>query len=344
MLTPFGKNIFSSSIAALYRLVIAVRNWWYDHNQSAAKKVNAPVISIGGVHAGGSGKTPMALLTARYFATRGYSTVFVSRGYGRLSGQQCYVRPDQCADWQTCGDEPTMLHERLPHSWLAIGANRYKAISQVLPAINRKPFFILDDGFQHRKIKRTIDIVCLPSAPFNAHLMPVGYLREPLENCARADIICVIGLEEESSLLAASRERLQKMWPSKPVFSLVQKPAGWINALTGEDLAAPPLRDPMLVCGIARPERFITIVKRRGIICSEIKTFNDHHIFTVNDINYIKNRSNGRGIITTHKDAVRLREALATDCNNVWYLSINLFFTDDSQEKQYFSIIEAALT
>ncbi|MGB7568575.1 MAG: tetraacyldisaccharide 4'-kinase [Chitinivibrionales bacterium] len=340
---PHGKGILLTPFSALYGCVVRARNFMYDRIPDLSRYSGKPTISIGGIHAGGIGKTPMALLVGRYLHAQGREVAFLSRGYKRKYPKPVISVPFSNDSWETVGDEPALLHTALPESWLGVGASRCRSARLLSPRLGAKAIFILDDAFQHRRIQRDLDIVCLPADPFNDALLPAGTLREPLSGLTRARSICLIGAKNDASLLAASQEKLKARFRRVPVFVLYQEPICWVHLDSGACSQNLPLKRPVVLCGIARPERFIFLIKKMGISTVAESIFIDHHPFTVNDIDSIVRRTNTTGIITTEKDAFRLRSLKLVNHAEIWYLKIDLQFSDRESRKLFYAIIDTII-
>jgi tetraacyldisaccharide 4'-kinase len=326
----------------LYGGVVRMRNAAYDRFPSLSHPAKRPVISIGSIRAGGTGKTPLALLTAEYLLSKGYAAAFLSRGYRRKEKKLRIVKPGETVSWESIGDEPALLHERLPGTWLGIDGDRCAAAAALAPLLPERAAFILDDGFQHRSIRRDLDIVCLHRAPFIDRLIPLGYLREQPSSLARAQAIVLIGKSREEVALHQDRSNLSARFPSIPIFSAVQQAGPWINLATGESVAIPPCKEPLLLCGIARPERFSDLVRQAGIVPRAKHFFSDHHPFTTDDFTET-HELYSKGIITTEKDAARLKKLNIVPADVIWYLTIELRFTNAADQAGFFSLIDKTI-
>lgn len=340
---PSGNKVLLAPISALYGGVLGLRNFAYDSLPFLAFCSGKPTISIGSVFAGGTGKTPMALLVGRYVHAHGRDVAFLSRGYKRKSKNPVISAPFSSDSWETVGDEPALLHAGLPQSWLGIGGSRHKSVRQLSPRLGKKAVYILDDAFQHRRIRRDLDIVCLPADPFNDALLPAGTLREPLSGLGRAGAICLIGTKNDAALMEKSRETLRSRFKRAPVFVLYQEPAGWVHLDSGAGSPHLPLKRPVAVCGIARPERFIFLVKKMGVSIAAESIFNDHHPFTARDIDSIVRRTEAKGIITTEKDAFRLKSLKLVNCADIWYLKMDLKFQDRESQGLFYKTIDTII-
>jgi tetraacyldisaccharide 4'-kinase len=324
---PLGNSLIPRLLSAGFGMAVAFRNFLYNRIPALSKDVGKPVVSVGGVHAGGTGKTPMALLVAKCFQEKGHPVAFLSRGHGRRNRQMVISPPHTADSWENVGDEPALLHASLPESWLGISKKRITTARALIAVTPQNTVFILDDGFQHRQLKRCVDIVCLPLDAFASWLIPAGTLREPLENCKRADIICIIGDKNEERELLNVREKIISRFGCRNVFTLYQSPVAWCSVKSRQSATVLPCRNPALVCGIARPERFVRLAEGMGIRPANNYFFSDHHAFTAAEIEGIA-KGPCDGIITTEKDAFRLNTLKLVNCTDIWYLKIEPAFFD----------------
>jgi tetraacyldisaccharide 4'-kinase len=338
-----ASNPAASALSCVYGGVVRARNAAYDSLPALSKKAGRPVISVGGIRAGGTGKTPAALLVGRHVSDRcGYGVAFLSRGYGRAVNKTVIVRPNEKADWEETGDEPCMLHGNLPESWLGIGTNRAAVAKKLSRALPEKSVFILDDGFQHRRLRRDLNIVCLSESTFGDRMLPSGYLREPVSSLARADIALIIGAPERIDKLREVESRITTQKSAPICAVLLQYPDSWVEARTGKTAKTPPLRRPAVICGIARPGRFLAMLNALSVEPSEVRCFKDHHKFKKNDFAFAHDIYSN-GIVTTEKDSVRLLSSEFGSFGEIWYLKIGLRFADYESEARVLSRISCTL-
>jgi tetraacyldisaccharide 4'-kinase len=350
----------------IYGALVKARNYAYDSLPALSRKLDRPVISVGGIRAGGTGKTPAAQLVARHIIKNcGYGVAFLSRGYGRASKRPVIVRPNETADWRDTGDEPWMLHSNIPESWLGISTDRAAMAEKLSPLLPKKTVFILDDGFQHRRVRPDLNIVCLSESTFDDRMMPSGYLREPLSALSRADVVLVVGAEERIDKLREVKEAVERRFAAvrgnaatintnagdvntaaaditgaaggqtvekTPLCAiLLQYPDVWAEARSGKICGEPPFKDPVAVTGIARPDRFLTMLRSLSVEPSEIRVFRDHYNFKRKDLASVHNIYLEK-VVTTEKDAVRLLSSQFADLREIWYLKIGLRFADPGSE------------
>ncbi len=339
---PLGNSFLPRNLARIYGIAISIRNLLFDLLPRLSHSAKFPVISIGNIHAGGTGKTPVSLLIGTYLAKRNIETVFLSRGYRRKNKSPIICKPGQSLQWEDVGDEPAMIHTNIPNSWLGIGPNRLQSIAEIQPQLSKKSVFILDDGFQHRKVRRNLDLICIPPNPFSDLLLPAGMLREPINNLKRASCVFVIGTPNEKTVAEETRRNLLRMFPHLKVFTLFQIPISWIRLSDKFQVDTLPTFKAGLMCGIARPQRFLDLVRSLGIIPVKNLICGDHHIFSESEISEFCSPEI-EGIITTEKDAFRIDTLKLVNCPDIWYLRIGLVFSDFGHENEFYSYLNGLI-
>jgi len=274
------------------------------------KKLPAKVISIGNLTTGGTGKTPATMAIAREARARGLEPCILSRGYrGKEKGPVVVTRD---MNWWEAGDEPLLMARRLGNVPVIKGADRYKSgMFAVLNLPTRPDVFILDDGYQHFKLHRDVNVLLVSSLnPFdNGRLLPMGHLREPLREMKRADVVVITKAEDvEQDLETVIREHNK----TAPVLPSRYEPA-FVRTFGGEEYPLQWLRgrEVFAFSGIAEPAGFHNTVMAAGAILRGNRAFGDHHGFTKKDIESVlkaARRAQAPWIITTEKDIIRLRE------------------------------------
>jgi tetraacyldisaccharide 4'-kinase len=276
-------------LSSLFGLGVRARNAIYDRGLAPAHRLSGPVVSIGNLSVGGSGKTPFVLLLGEMLKARGLKFDILSRGYGRKTRGVALVDPAGSA--HDFGDEPLLMARRL-NVPVIVGEARHAA--GVFAERKFGPqLHLLDDGFQHRSLARDFDIVLVTPEDARDHLLPGGRLREPLTSLRRADaVVLSSGASPES-------------------FPLDQKLV-W-RARRGIVPANVPSR-PVVFCGIARPKNFVAQLRTAGIEPVAEAFYRDHHAYDeqdVRDLLNLRQRSDADGFVTTEKDAVNLGGYLA---------------------------------
>jgi tetraacyldisaccharide 4'-kinase len=281
--------------AALYRRGILPR-----------VRLASPVISIGNLAVGGRGKTPLVELAAAWLRDAGRPVAILSRGYGgTFRGEALVVSDGQrvLADAEAAGDEPVMLARALPGVVVAVGRDRGR-LGRVVEGRFGPRVCLLDDGFQHLRLRRDLDVVCIDAEDLCDRPLPAGALRERPSALARADLVAVAG-EDDAAASEACRSLAQALGPGR-VFRVRRRPVGFVDASGGAGL--PPAR-AFLLSGIARPERFAQDVARAGCAVVGHAAFPDHHRFQPHEIDAAVRDARAAGaeaLVTTAKDVVRL--------------------------------------
>ncbi|HEX2955806.1 MAG TPA: tetraacyldisaccharide 4'-kinase [Chitinispirillaceae bacterium] len=323
-------------LSCIYGTGVYFRNRWFDSVDSASIKVNRPVISIGGIRAGGTGKTPSAILVASLLSQLTYTPAILSRGYRRTSRSLRIVQPNEIVDWKEIGDEPSMIHNAIPESWMGIFHDRVTAAVELEKKIPEKAVFLLDDGFQHRRIRRDLDIVCLHEHTFDDKLIPRGFLREPVNALKRADVAFLIGDPQKN---AALKVALEKKFSNLEIFELLYKPQGFVHAQSETLLNEFPYNTAVALSGIARPERFFSTLKQKGLNLQKELVFPDHYQFRKDDISHIQ-KLYSQELITTEKDAIRLLDNDVAPDANFWYLKMSLCFSPEDSLKRFNKLLK----
>lgn len=340
---PFPRPVIESRMAeaagAFYERIIRRRNQQFDLGRRQVVSVKRPVISVGGIRAGGTGKTPAVMLLAELLESLGCTVALLSRGYKRTGSSPLQLAPEQTPGWELIGDEPAMLRAAFPRIWLGIGADRAlnaRALEERMPD---NSVFLLDDGFQHRYLHRDLDIVCIHESVLTDRMLPQGYLREPIDSLKRAQILFLICDESRVDNMKPLFTRLSDRFPDAEKFILVQKRAGWINTQTGEAADTLPLAHPVAICGIARPERFFNLLEATGIEPIKKILRPDHYHYRDNDF-YSLRELYSQGLITTEKDAMRLLSVANLPKNMLWYLKVRLQFIENDSSARFHHYIK----
>jgi len=297
-----------------YGLAMRCRNWLFDAGWKRRIKSPVPVISVGNLTMGGTGKTPCVEYVARFLSERDMRVAILSRGYG---------------SWQGCNDEALVLEENLPDVPHLQGADR-AALAQIAVLELDSEILVLDDGFQHRRLMRDLDLVLIDAtAPWGFGLFPRGILREPASSLRRANLVILtrcdqVGPEE----LAKLRTRVQRIAPGIPIADSTHEPAGWINSKQerrplqewrGRPLAA--------FCGIGNPDAFRRTLTTLGAEPMAFRIFPDHHPYSRNDVEDLRNWARQLAmdcvVVTTQKDLVKLR-LNRVGGRELWALKIHL--------------------
>jgi tetraacyldisaccharide 4'-kinase len=273
----------------VYAAALAAKNAAYDRGLLNIERLKTPVISVGSLSAGGAGKTPVTILLAKLLERSGLPIDVLSRGYGRTSRTVEPVPRDDSALAAEFGDEPIEMTRAGLHVF--VGAERYEA-GKLAERTHRAAVHLLDDGFQHRRLARVLDVVLLTAEDIADRLLPAGNLREPLAALERADVV-VLREEEAGALRDVVRGVCRaEIWEIRRELEFAEK-----------------LERPFAFCGIARPESFFTMLRDAGRNPVAHLVFRDHHRYEEADIRTIVTKAKNAGadgIYLTKKDAVKI--------------------------------------
>jgi tetraacyldisaccharide 4'-kinase len=282
-----------AALMPLYAAGAAAKNTAYDRGWARSLALRWPVISIGNLSVGGAGKTPLVIHLAELLRAQALHVDVLTRGYGRTSTATEQVDPAGPA--ARYGDEPLLIANRAGVP-VFVSADRYQAGLLAERNISGPAVHLLDDGFQHRRLARAVDIVVLHRSDFDERLLPAGRLREPLSSLSRATALV---LREEDAALAST---LARRGIHKPV---------WHVART---LRVPEVKGKTIAfCGIARPDEFFTALHGENVIIAEARAFRDHQPYGETEIARLAELARehkATAFLTTEKDAARMGAAL----------------------------------
>jgi tetraacyldisaccharide 4'-kinase len=297
---------------------VRLRNQLYDHGWKGSRRAAVPVVSVGNLTLGGTGKTPCVEYVAGYYRQLGLRVAILSRGYGARNGQN---------------DEALLLAENLegvPHYQ---GADRV-ALATVAVAESGSEVLVLDDGFQHRRLARDLDVVLLDAtAPWgHGYLFPRGLLRELPRALGRAGVVLLTRCDQVTrEAVDRLRRQVDCFAPGAAVVESIHQPVALVNA----DRASLPLdelrkRPLAAFCGIGNPEAFRQTLRDLGAAVVAFRTFTDHHAYTKNEVEELGTWAGQQArdcvIVTTQKDLVKLRLTRLGE-RPLWALRIRLHVT-----------------
>jgi tetraacyldisaccharide 4'-kinase len=299
----------------VFEFAVRLRNLSFDRSLRRQQRLAHPVISVGNLTMGGSGKTPLVIHIARMIARLHRVPVLLSRGYGRLSRQPQVVTPGAAvaAPVDSLGDEPALIRRREPQLWVGISSNRY-AIGKQIEGRTAGPVFLLDDGFQHRRLHRDLDILVIDrTQPLSLNrVFPRGSLREPVSGLGRAGLVMINGgFPDPPDPLGAEIRRIK---PDASLFHCSQRIgslmeyARW-NQHEGGGVPDVSASSAFLVAAIGNPGRFANDVREYGIEVRGARFFRDH--YRLNAVDWREcaeaaRRTGAAALLTTEKDAIKL--------------------------------------
>ncbi len=312
----------------VYYLINLIWNFYWSRKTPI--KVNSKVISIGNIAVGGTSKTTLTIHIARRLQSTGRKIAVVARGYKRKSSAAQIISSDSDISWAECGDEPIVIARSVPGISVYIDSDKTSAA--IRAADDGNDIILIDDGFQHRKLHRDIDIVCINShKPFgNGLLLPSGILREPPGSLDRADII-VVNKDNNDS-------RSMDFKSNKAVFKSSKICSG-VKSIRGDSVRID--ENPVVAfCGLGNPESFRSSLESENIKVADFIQFRDHHIYSTRDIDNIidiMKRSNAAIAVTSLKDIVKLEKIWPANYN-LCYLDISIILDNESEFYKLLSI------
>ena len=307
------RSIILRPLSYLYSGAIYLRNHGYDWGYCDITKLAKPVISVGNITAGGSGKTPLVRFICEELLKKNLKLAVLTRGYRRKSKDNIFFEspPAKHLIPDDIGDEPLMLARQLPGVIFGISADRKLMAERIIRAYN-PDVFILDDGFQHRKVHRDIDIVVLDAArPFdNGHCLPAGLLREPITSLSRAGII-IIRTQKGTTPQAGLPERIKSIAPKAEIIeaSIVPKKLESLSGIDTKPIEFLRGRKVIAFCGIGNPDGFRMMLSELGADIRGFRAFRDHHRYSEKNLHEIGrqfSKADAEICVTTMKDGVKL--------------------------------------
>ena len=336
-------------LSQLYSLAMRVRAWLYRRGVISRRRLRNPVISVGNLTVGGTGKTPFVAYLAGVLKSAGYQPVILSRGYRGKAEHSTLVVSDGrkvLCDAASSGDEPFLLASQLPGVRVAVGKDRHRSGTLVEQDAGDRVVHILDDGFQHLRLKRNLDILLVDATdPFGGgKLLPAGRLREPLAAMGRADLVVITRshLVGEIADLEAVIRRHNKLTPisyfyhdTVGVFDLKSRRQFRTRAFMGRRVIA--------LAAIGNPGLFIQDLEHYQMDVRDQLLFPDHHPYSQSDLDQALESVDEHGaeaLMTTEKDAVRL-QALEFGAGRIFVLKIEAL-PEDPVEYRKFLLDEVA--
>jgi tetraacyldisaccharide 4'-kinase len=306
-----------------YGWVVRLRNRLYDRDWQRQYRASVPVVSVGNLTLGGTGKTPCVEYVARFYRDRDKRVAILSRGYGSERGPN---------------DEALVLEENLPDVPHLQGADRAALAATAVEELESE-VLVLDDGFQHRPLARDLDVVLIDATnPWgHGYLFPRGLLREPVSSLRRAGVVLVTRCDQASKEdRGRIREVAARHAPGKPIAETTHRPLD----LVGSDRRTSPLdrvkdRPVAAFCGIGNPEAFRRTLRDLGAIVVDFRTFPDHHPYTRADVEslrgWVRRQATDCTVLTTQKDLVKLSLAQMGG-RDLWAVRIGMHVETGQEE------------
>lgn len=317
------KILFPFSL--IYATITSLRNFLYDKGIKKSTAFNLPIIAVGNLSVGGTGKTPMVEYLIRLLSDK-HNLAVLSRGYKRKS--KGFYLANATTTIEEIGDEPFQYHSKFKNIHVAVNADRVEGVNTILASLPKTDVVLLDDAFQHRRIKAGfyIMLTAYNDLFYNDLVLPAGNLRECKSGVKRANVVvvtkCPKNLSDQEMLQIKSKIAIDN---DKIFFSTINYHHSVTN--NSEEIKIADLKNDFIaVAGIAKPEYFFEYL---NCTKNDSLTFPDHHFFSDQDLKSILQKANGRKIITTEKDYMRLQNLLPK--SELYYLPIEMDFLKDSK-------------
>jgi tetraacyldisaccharide 4'-kinase len=313
-------------IAILYGFITSIRNFLFDRGILKSYSFDLPIIAVGNLSVGGTGKTPQIEYLIRLLSDK-YKVATLSRGYKRQS--EGFVLANSTSDALQLGDEPFQFYQKFKNIQVAVDANRKNGIEQLLSNANAPEVVLLDDAFQHRKVKAGFYILLTSYGDLfcDDFMLPTGNLRESRNGAQRANIVIVTKCPSDLSLNAQNniKKRLRLSFNQSLFFTFIEYDE--VVHSEKETLKVADIKSvtKILLAGIAKPEPFFVHLKQEN---DECLTFPDHHHFSESELLEIKKKAKNKIIVTTEKDYVRLKGSVLSE--QLYFLPIKSSFLSDS--------------
>jgi len=332
-----------------YQLVVCLRNFLYSSGWLKIHHANAIVISVGNITVGGTGKTPFVIWLCKFLQQKNIQVAILTRGYKALQQK----RASSIENRDSRIDEPGILADNCPQAKIIVNPDRVAGANEAVNKFGAK-CLIMDDGFQHRRLARDLDIVTIDATlPFGyGRMLPAGLLREPLDSLKRADAIVITRSNQVSeSELNQIEEKIQKIKPNMIIARSIHSPA-YVKTTENKEISIEQLRGKKIFafCGIGNPDAFIETMKGLGVNLVGSKIYDDHYHYADKDIEDIRTKAKelkAELILTTQKDWSKIIGDFQSSISDFGatipfaYLAIEIKFI--SGEDKITQLIEKAL-
>lgn len=338
-----SSSLLLPPLSALYKLAVRSRLAAYRNGLLTTSKLGVPVISVGNITVGGTGKTPLVEFICHTLVREGRRVCVLTRGYGRNDPKNRVVVSDGRfihATVDEAGDEALLLAQNLLGKAAVVSDSNRTAAGVWAMNELAADVFVLDDGFQHLQLARDLNVVTIDASdPWGGNrLLPYGRLREPLAGLDRADCAVITRVEPDQYVSVIAE--IRKMMKGKPVFTSHMCVKG-VRTLTGQATSLTSLPQPVAAfCGVGNPNSFFRQLNRDGIQLVLAEAFPDHHSYTQAELSSLSQRAvsaGARSLITTAKDAVKLH---GIELQPIYVLEIEI---EIDESEKFNSMIRAAI-
>jgi len=328
-------------ISFCFGFITRIRNLFYDFGFLRSFRSKLPVISVGNILVGGSGKTPSVIFLCNLLSSKGYRPIVLSRGYkGKAKGPQLVTKIDSALD---VGDEPKLMFQR--GCIVVVAKNKVSGL-KFIEERDLGELVILDDGFQSRYISRDFDIVCVDARTEKAvvdleqgHLLPWGKARENLDRSINRIDALFIPINSLDNTKDALYQRIRQKFPSRVDDFKISTKTLKVQNLFGQTL---PAQSVGAFTGIANPQKFFDTLKSLGFEITKTYTFSDHHTFQAEDLIRI-NRQCSDPLVCSEKDIVKIAELELKSLDRVYYVPIDFVIDQNTDSSKLLEISKLQL-
>ncbi len=332
---PMPKTILLAFLAWIYKIAVNFRHMLFDNNILRVNKFDIPIICIGNITVGGTGKTPMTELVVEQMSSK-FTVAVLSRGYGRKT--KGYLEVKKNSHYRDVGDEPLQIKHKFPKVVVAVCEDRVAGINLIQklhPSVN---LIIMDDGFQHRYVDAKLNIITIDATrPVDRdEMLPLGTLRDVKESLSRAHIFVVTKCPDDMSQLDRSLMRKSLISVAyQQMFFTRYKSAAPVPLFVDEcNATLTPLSKVIAVSGVANPKPFVESLKQKYNLVDTLN-FNDHHVYKIKDIRHMQSLLKQYPdviFVITEKDSVKLRvpDKIPAEVRaRLFYIPISIEFIDE---------------
>jgi tetraacyldisaccharide 4'-kinase len=324
-------------LAGLLWLIVSVRHALYACHIFRQHEVKVPVVCVGNLAVGGTGKTPHVQMLTQLLSDEGLTVAVLSRGYGRKSRGFRYVEKASAA--REAGDEPLQIKRRFPNVVVAVCEDRVLGVKKIMADSPKVNVVILDDAFQHRRLKAGLSIVLTTcdNLVTKDYMLPLGRLRDAASQLSRAEMVIVTKCPQSLKPIDFNvLEKNLKIRPYQHLYFTAYAYGSMVRMDTGEPVAALNAESVIALAGVANPQPFFDLLRERY---SPVQTIclPDHHRFTARDVKQLEKavqRQPGSVVVTTEKDAMRLAD-VAIPCelkSKIYYQPLDVQFLNNGQK------------
>ena len=313
------------AVSCVYSAAVRSRNWMYDRHLLKSHRCESTVISIGNITTGGTGKTPLVIWLCNYLSEKEQNLAVLTRGYKSEHGK--------------LSDEPAILAKSCGAARVIVDSDRVRGAQKAITQSSAK-VLVLDDGFQHRRLRRDLDIIAIDATCAFGYdkILPAGFLREPLKGLKRAGAVVITRYEQAQPEAADGIvERIKKLNPDVLIAKAVHEHP-FAVMIKGQKLTIEQLREKKIYafCGIGNPDAFMNNLKNLELNIVGHKIYNDHHNYSENDISDIYEESrymDAEIVLSTEKDWVKTALLVKPQSDIIFaYLALKLRFVEGGDE------------